>query len=212
MVHLTVFQFQRLLRQGIKLGFCDVSCLFHLSKHHITTSLGAFVETAWVEVRRILAHAYQSSCFQYIQVFRFLGEISVGRGLDTNGIVQEVELVEIHGQDFLFRVISFKLDGNHPFDRLLHQSFHYTSRLFGIELLGQLLGNGTPPTCILLHEDTTLHDRAHQSLGINARMIGKTFVFRIDQRIDQMWRQVFITHINTIVRTIGIGTQSHSIV
>ena len=76
-----------------------------------------------IEERGILAQANQRGRFLYVQLTWLLIKIGVGSRLDANGIVQEVEVVQVERDDFLFRVITLQLHGNHPLDGLLQQAF-----------------------------------------------------------------------------------------
>ena len=88
----------------------------------------------------------------YAAAAKAAGVEIVGTHYDWDKIRNNVEeTVEIHRKDFLLGVIAFELHGNHPLNGLLHQAFPKDACLFGIELLGKLLGDGTTPTRILLH-------------------------------------------------------------
>ena len=64
----------------------------------------------------------------------------MSRRLDTDSIIQEIELIEIHAQNFFFSIVAFKFHGNHPFDRLLKKTLKGISRyIFRKQLLGKLL-------------------------------------------------------------------------
>ena len=98
--------------------------------------------TARVKVRRVLYHAHESGGFLDIEVFGVLAEIYIGGRFDSDGVVEEVKLVEIHFQDFLFGVLLFELYGNHPFDGLLHCAGKQAVAFGRIQLLGKLLSDG----------------------------------------------------------------------
>ncbi len=211
-VHTVIFQFQRQRLEGVALGFRNISRFPHLVEHHIAPPTGTFVVAHRIIKRRILAHAHQRSRFLNLQILRFATEIGKSSSLDTYRIVQEVELVEVHGEDFLFCIVTFQLYGNHPFDRLLKQTLHHIVGAGRIKLFGKLLGDGTATAGVLLHQDTTLHHGTRQSVGINARMLGKAYVFRSNQGIDDIGRQLIVAHKHTIFLTIGISTQYFSII
>ena len=115
---------------------------------------------------RILTHSHQHRCLLYFQIFGFTAEISRRGCLYTDSIIQEVELIKIHCQNLFFRIVTFQFYGNHPFDRLLEQTFHHIVSTGGIKLLGKLLGDGTATAGILLHQDTALHYGTRQGVGI----------------------------------------------
>ena len=66
--------------------------------------------------------------------------------------MQEIEIIEVHGDDFLFGIVSFQLDCNHPLYGFLQGALHRTLCHVAIKLLGQLLGNGTSSPGIALSE------------------------------------------------------------
>ena len=211
-VYLAVFQFQRFFLQRIGFGRSKMPCPLHLSDYHITTITGTFIESSGVKTGRILTHSHQGSGFYDTQILRFFREISIGRHLDTYRIVQEIELVEIHGQDFFLGEIAFELYGYHPLDGFLHHTFEYASSLFSIELFGQLLGDGTAPTGTGLHQHPTLDDGTQQGTSINARVFVETLVFGSNQGIDNIGRKVIIAHIQAVFLTQRIGAQRYPIV
>jgi len=182
-----------------------------LVEHHVAASARTFIVAHRIVKGRILAHAHQRGGFLYLQVLRLATEVSVGGSLYADRIIQEVELIEIHRKNLLFGVIAFQLYGDNPFDGFLEQTFHYVIGARRIQLLGKLLADGTSSAGVLLHQDATLHHSAEQGNGIDARMFGKTHVLRCNQRIDDVGRQVVISHEHTILLTIGISAQNLSV-
>ena len=110
-----------------------------------------------------------------------------------------------------FCIVTFQLYGNHPFDRLLEQTFHHIVGTGGIKLLGKLLGDGTATAGILLHQDTALHYGTRRGVGVNARMFGKTYIFRSYQGVNDIGRQIIVSHKHAVFLTIGISTQYFSV-
>ena len=92
--------------------------------------------------------------------------------------MQEVEVVEIERQDFLLGIVSLQLHGDDPLYRFLQQSLQGARCLFGIELLGKLLGDGRSTSGIGLSQDTTLHDGTPQCTEVDARMLVESFILR----------------------------------
>ena len=68
----------------------------------------------------ILEHADEHGSLLDLEVGGLFAEIDVGGSLDAHGIVEEIEAVEIHIDDLVLGVESLELEGDHPFDRLLH--------------------------------------------------------------------------------------------
>ena len=58
-----------------------------------------------------------------VEVACFFVEVYLCRRFDADGVVEEVELVEVHFDDFLFGVVALEFDGDHPFDGLLEGAF-----------------------------------------------------------------------------------------
>ena len=206
-VHAVVSQLQRQRLQGVALRLGDVSGFPHLVEHHVAPAASALVAAEGVIVRGVLAHAYQRGGFLNLQVFRLATEVGEGGSLDADRVVQEVELVEVHREDFLFGVVVFQLYGNHPFDGLLEQTLHHVARTGRIELLGELLGDGASATGILLHQDAALHHGTEQGDGVDARMLDKAHVLRGYQRIDDVGRQVVVAHEHAVLLAVRVGAQ-----
>ena len=60
--------------------------------------------------------------------------------LNTDSIIQEIKLIEVHTQNFLFGVITLKFYGNHPLNRFLEKTLESISRhILRKQLLGKLL-------------------------------------------------------------------------
>ena len=112
-------------------------------------SYGEKLEAYGIIVTGILAHAHQSGTLHHTQILGFLTEVSLGSRLDAHRIVKEIEVVEIHAHNLFLGIETLQLDGYHPLDRLLQESFMHALRLLGIELLGQLLRNGTAASSAL---------------------------------------------------------------
>ena len=105
-------------------GLRETTSFYHLSKYHITTLTATFWISYRIIVRRILTEAYQGSCFINRQILRFLTEIRIRCRLDTDRIMKEVKIIQIHSNNLILRIIAFQLDGNYPLDRLLQHTFH----------------------------------------------------------------------------------------
>ena len=156
----------------------QIARLLHLREHHVSSVAGTLRIAHWVEERRVLAESDERSCLGEGQVFRLLIKIGVCRRLDAHGIVQEVEIVEIESQDFLLGVVPFQFHGDDPLYRFLQLSLQRARCLFGIELLGKLLRDGTSTSGIGLTQDTALHDGTPQRTEVDARMLVESFILR----------------------------------
>ena len=212
MVNRLEFQCQRQCLQWIPLGFGNIIGLVHLVEHRVTASARALVVPARIIQRRILAHTYQRSSFLYCKILRVFRKISLGGSLDTYCIVQKVELVEVHSQDFFLGVITFQFYGNHPFYRLLQQTFHYIICSRRIKLLSQLLCNGTATSCMFLHKDTTFDNGTHKRTDVYAGMFAETYILCCNKCMYQIRRQIIVAYIYTIFLTVRPGTQQLTVV
>ena len=121
MVNTVEFQRQRKILQRICLRARQHTLLLHLLKHSVTTLTRTLLMAHRVVVSRVLHHPHQSSSFLDSQVFRGFSEIDISRTLDANGIIQEIELVEIHLYYLVLGIITLQLHRNHPFYRLLQR-------------------------------------------------------------------------------------------
>ena len=122
--------------------------------------------------------------------------------------MKEVEVVQIHRDDFLLREVALQLDGNHPLNRLLKQTFELAMSRFGIELLGQLLRDGRATTSALLTHNATLHDGTSQGNEVDARVLVETLVLGSHQRLHQMGRKLVVRHHDAIL-TIEVPCAYH---
>ena len=134
----------------LEIGLSDVSCLHHLSQYNITPFKRTVGMADGIIVRRILAQTHENGSLRRSQVFRFLTEIGVGSRLDAHRIMQEIEVVEIHGQYLVLRIVALQFDSNHPLDGFLQQTLHHTVRGLRIKLFSQLLGDGRSTAGTLL--------------------------------------------------------------
>ena len=90
----------------------------------VAAPAGLFLAAEGVVEGGVLAHAHEGGGFFYGEVAGLAAEVGVGGGFDADGVVEEVELVEVHGEDFFLGVVAFELDGDDPFDGFLEESFH----------------------------------------------------------------------------------------
>ena len=127
-----------------------------------------------------------------------LVEIDVGRTLDAHGIVEEVEVIEIHGQYLLLGEMSLQLHGDNPLDRLLQQSLKGVAGLFGIDLLGELLGDGRTASGTRLLHDATLDDSSAKGNEVNTGMFVEALVLGCYEGMDEVWRETVVIDRHTV--------------
>ncbi len=155
----------RVLNRKIPLvrGFDDVFLAPH--SRHTEVSIDDIRATKEIT---ILAESDEGGCLAHRQVFGLFVEVSVGSGLDAHRIVQEVEVVEIEGDDLLFGVIALQLDGYHPLYGFLKEALHGAAGCLAIQLLRQLLGDGGASSGIGLSHESSLHDGSAQGTEVDA--------------------------------------------
>ena len=110
----------------------NVIGLEHLVEHHITTLQGTVGMTDRVKVGRILTQAYEHRRLGDGKVFGILIKIGIRGSLDTYGIMQEVEVIEIHRHDFILRIVTLQFDGYHPLYGFLQSTLHDAVSLLGV--------------------------------------------------------------------------------
>ncbi len=128
-VHAVEVQRHGFLLQALALVLLQISSLHHLPQHDVAALLCEFGMTHRVVVRRVLAHAHQHGALVDGQVLGLLAEICLCCRLEAHGIVQEVEVVEVHRDDLLLGVVAFELHGNHPLNGFLQQAFLHAAGL-----------------------------------------------------------------------------------
>ena len=165
---------------------CEHSLLIHLVEHHIAACAHTVRIAEGVVIRRILAHTHQRSRLLEREVLRLLAKVNPSCALDAHGIVEEVKLIEVHLDDFLFGVVTLQFQGNDPLNGFLHGTFKDIGRLWRIELLGKLLRDGTTTAGTRLTHDDAFHKRTQNGDGIDARMLFKARVLGGNERIAQV--------------------------
>src|SRR5574344_2892436 len=130
----------------------------HQGENHVSTFSATVGMAYWIEIRRILAHAYEGGSFQSAEVARFLAEIRLRGCLYAYRIMKKIEIVEIHGHYLLLGVVSLQLHGDNPFDRFLQSSFGNASGTPRIELFGKLLRYGAATSGIDLSHNASFHN------------------------------------------------------
>ena len=113
---------QRLLLQGVTLCRRDVAGVAHQAEHHVAPVAHALGLAYGIVERGILAHAHKHGRLGHAELLRRLVEIYLCRRLDANGVMEEVEVVKVKRQDFVFRIVALQFHRYHPFNRLLQQS------------------------------------------------------------------------------------------
>ncbi len=183
----------------------------HLCQYHVAARTAALGVAHRVEERWVLTHADQCCRLGDSEVFGRFAEIGLGCCLDADGVMQEVEVVQIEVDDFLFGVATFQLDGYHPFNGFLEQALRSAVCGFRIELLGQLLSDGGATAGAGLPQDAALDNGASQCDKVDARMVVEPLVFSGHQGMHQMWRQTVVVHADAVLAVEVPGAQHLSV-
>ena len=164
----------------------DISCFLHLCQHHIAALAAAVGVSHGIEVRRVLAESDESGSLCHSEVFRVFVEVRACGTLYAYGVVEEVEVVEIHGYYLLLRVVLLQFNCNNPLYGFLQQSLHGAVCLLAIQLLCQLLGDGGAAAGALPSHDTTLEHRSGKGYEVHSRVFVEAFVLNGDKGMDEV--------------------------
>ena len=199
------------LRDRVEFGFREIVRPPHLLEHVVAAGQRLLRVQRGIVARRLVDHTHEASPLLDRQFRRVLGEEGIGGGLDAIGIAAEEDLVEIHRHDLLLRVVALDLDGGDPFLQLDADHLDLASArdlaahvLTGIEGLGELLGDRTAAALRRVAHQQGLHRHAAQAAEVDAGMPVEARVFRGDRRIDDMFRNLVVTHIGAVLNMIGI--------
>ena len=125
----------------------------------------------------------------------------MGSSLDTNGIMKEIKLVEIHGYNLLLGEVTLKLDSDNPLNRFLHSTLKCRVSFLGIKLLCKLLGDGTTTSGTLLSEDTTLDYCTRERDKVNTGMLVETCILSSYKSLYHIRRNILVMCLNTVICT-----------
>ncbi len=142
MVHAVEVEAQRQAAERVAFGFAYQAGFLHLFEDGVAAFEGAFGVAYGVVVCRVFDHTHQQSRFLNVEVACLLIEVYLSGRFDAHGVVQKVELVEVHLDNFFLGVVALKFDGYHPLDGLLHGAFEDAVARRSVQQLGQLLGDG----------------------------------------------------------------------
>ena len=195
-------QLNRLRRILVVISLAQISCLNHLSEYDISTFPTSFRISDRVIIRRVFTEANKCCCLNDCQIFRLFAKINIRGCFYTNCIMQEVKIIQIHRDYFVFGIITFQFHCYDPLYRFLKHTLQRRICVLGIELFCELLRDGRTSTCTFLSEETALNDSTSKSIKINTRMIIKANVLCSHQCLYQRLRQLCIVHHHTILAII----------
>ena len=190
---------ERFLAETFHFFLREVSRLAHLLQHHVAPLAATLRLAHRIKVRGVFTHAHQRGGFERGEVARLFAEIYLRRRFDAYGIVQEVEIIKVKREDFLFCVSALQFHGDYPFYGLLQQSLHRGGCRGRIELLGQLLRDGAAAARAFLPENAAFHHGARQGFGINARVVVETHVLRCCERVEHHGRNAVVVHEHAVL-------------
>ena len=129
--------------ERVRLLFGEVVAALHLVDDSVApVQRGLFAPFARRVVEPwVFAHAHQRGGLFDRQLLGLLAEVHVGGVVNAHALVQKVELVEVHRNEFLFGVAGLELHGDDPFLGLLKEPLESAGGLVE-HLLCELLGNG----------------------------------------------------------------------
>ena len=165
----------------------------------------------WVVIGRVLAHTHQCCGLLNVQILRVFIKIYLAGHLDAHGIVQEVELVEVHLDDLVLGIIALEFNGDNPLDGLLQRALKDVVGFGRIQLLGKLLSDGTATTGALLAHDDALDDGAADCPDVDARVLVKTGILGGNQGLCQERRHLVKIHIDAVTAATVISSHLNAI-
>ena len=124
---------------SITVGSRDKTVFNHLVNNKLLTFFTFLRIFKRIKVVRAFGNSCQSSSFSDIQILNMLIEVIHGSTFNTVCTLTEINLVQIHSEDFILSIFVLKLFGNKSF-----LNFTDDGTFLGKEsILCQLLGNGT---------------------------------------------------------------------
>ena len=200
MVHIDrlLFQFLELFVAEIFLACCRVFVAVHLTEHHVAATESVVGMKHRTIACGSLEKAHKHSSLVDIKLRRSLVEKSMRGCLDAIGIAAEIDSIQIHRQDFLFRVVMLKFDSDDPLLELGINKAQLRLAFTREEVLGQLLGDGAAAAAAAMSTNQRLEENAHQAAGIDTGMLVETHILCGDQRMDEV-------HVASIVGYLTIG-------
>ena len=124
---------------SITVGSRDKTVFNHLVDNKLLTFFTFLRIFKRIKIVRALGNSCQSSSFGDIQILDMLIEVIHGSTFNTVCALTEINLVQIHSEDFILSIFVLKFLGNKSF-----LNFTDDGTFLGKEsILCQLLGNGT---------------------------------------------------------------------
>ena len=197
--------------ERVSLHLRQFAGLVELVEHDVATLQGALRVAHGVVVGGILGHSDEHGGLLHAEVSGLLIEVYLSGRLDAHGIVEEVELVQIHLYNLLFGVVALELDGDHPLHGFLQSAREHVRRRRGVELLGELLSDSGAAAGALVAEQDGFEGHAAERTKVNARVAFETLVFGGYERVDDVLRNLVILGIDAVAGVSEITAHLHAV-
>ena len=125
--------------------------------------------------------------------------------------MQEVEVVQVHGNNLVLGVVALQLDSYHPLDRFLQHALHDAVGRTRIQLLGQLLRDGRAAASRLLSQQSSLDDSTSEGYEVNARVVVEAHVLGSHQRLYQRGCQLGVVYQYAVLTIVVPRTHDFSV-
>ena len=145
-------------RDGITFSLGDKAIFGHLFQHEVTAAQRTLRVAHRAETGGCIDHTSHQGTLLNGHLLGFLVEEGARRRTDAVSIVTESHSVEIHRNDFLFRIVVLQLGGRNPFLELAQHELGLAQVLATRkQVFGQLLRNGGAATFVFARDDTESH-------------------------------------------------------
>ncbi|CAI8154585.1 MAG: Uncharacterised protein [Flavobacteriales bacterium UBA4585] len=95
-----------------------------MHEHLVAALFGTFRVAFRIVEGGVFCHGNKHRSLLYGEVNRLLVEVDAGGRIDADGLVEKVQLVQIQGNNFVFRVKPFQLHRDDPFAQFLPNALH----------------------------------------------------------------------------------------
>ena len=192
---------QFLLLELLKVLIREVIVAVHLVEHGIAALLGSLGVEHGAVGGGSLQKSHKHGGFVDIKLRRGLVEEGFRSGLDAIGIAAEIYSIEIHGNDFLLRIVVLQFHGDHPLLEFREHRPEEAVVLAGEEVLGQLLGDGGAAARRAVSSKHGLEEHAEKRTGVDAGMFVESHILRGNEGVDKVRRELLIGDVRAVLET-----------
>ena len=100
-------------------------------------------------------------------------EIGIGGSVYREGIIEEVEVIEIDGKNLVFGIIGLEVEGYKGVDGVLEERLEYVVGGWGIKLFGKVVSDCSGRGGIVVDENRRVEEGREEGDGMNGGMLGK---------------------------------------